>query len=173
MAVSREKKAQNLKVLKDLFSKSKTSVIFGNPGFNFETQKEITKKVREKRGKVFVQKNTIIRMAIEEVFGEKVELSGPCLVAFDLESEADVLKIVYEFSKNKSKPFSIKLGTFEGRLQDSFSMEEISKLPSKNEIYSRIVYLVRYPIESIAKTINSVTSSLVRTTKAVSEKLSS
>jgi large subunit ribosomal protein L10 len=172
MAKSRSVKEQELSTLLEDLDRAQTVVVFENPGFTFAEQDELRRKAREVGGKISVYKNTILGIAAKEKSYEGMEYTGTVICGFDFNDQIELLKVIYNKSKEKdAKKFKLVGGLFEGRVVGALDMENYASLPSKPEVLSKLSYLISYGATGIARTVNEVPTQLARALNSYREKL--
>ncbi len=82
-----------------------------------------------------VLKNTLVKIAIKGSDLEPMStlLSGPTAVIWSVDSPSSAAKIALKYAKEQEK-FTIKGGFFEGSVLDSAGVEQLSKMPGKDEL---------------------------------------
>jgi large subunit ribosomal protein L10 len=172
MAKSRQQKESDLQDLEDNLLKAQTVVIFENPGFSFPEQEEIRREARKMGGRIKVYKNSIMSMAYKNQDMEEMDFTGMTICAFDFEDQMGLLKFLYNKSKEKdAKKFKFIGGIFEGRVVGALDIESYASLPSKDELLSKLSYLINYGSTGIARSVNGVSQKLVGTLNSYKEKL--
>jgi large subunit ribosomal protein L10 len=73
-------------------------------------------------------------------------------------------------NKDKEESHKYRFGAMEGKLLDQAGLEVVSKLPSKDELYSTLVYMLKQPSTKLAQTLNEAPSKLGRAIKLSFEK---
>lgn len=68
-------------------------------------------------------------------------------------------------NKEKEATHGYKFGVFEGKFLDTAGLEAVSKLPSKDELLSQLVYMLKQPSTKLAQTLNEAPSKLGRAIK--------
>ncbi|GAB4140144.1 MAG: hypothetical protein Fur0024_1100 [Patescibacteria group bacterium] len=171
MAISKSKKTEQLADLVEMFKRAKTVVLVSNPNLNFEEQTILRRKVRENGGDLSIVKNTIVSLAFSQVFGgEKLDLFGSTLVATDLADEMKVLKI-FGTDKIKGEKASFKAGYFNGKVLSATEIEQISKLPSRTELFGKMAGVINQVVSGVVQMVNAPICSLAVVTKEASGKL--
>ena len=115
-----------------------------------------------------VTKNTLAKIAVKgtdyELLTEK--MTGPIAIAFGFEDPVAPAKAVAKFIK-ESKKGAILGGALDGKLLSAKEAEALSKLPSKEELYAKILGSINSPASGIVGSINAVMAQLTRAMAAV------
>ena len=132
---------------------------------------EITKLRREIQkdgGDYMVTKNTLAKIAIKgtpyEVLAET--LKGPIAIAFGFKDQVAPAKALSKFIKDTKKG-EIIAAAMDGKLLSAEEAKALANLPSKEELYAKMLGCINSPASGIANSVNAVMSSLVRAVAAV------
>jgi large subunit ribosomal protein L10 len=143
-------------------------------GFNKLTvtkDQEFRNKLRESGAKYSVVKNTIAKIAIK---GTQFEDATPHFKGVTglvwTENDAVVLsKIVTKFVKDNPEFYTFKAGVVEGQVYDAKQVEAIASLPSKEELISKLLFVINAQAQRIATVINAVPRDLAVVIKQIGE----
>lgn len=159
MAMTREKKNAEVTVLQEKFAKAEILILAQNKGLNAKATNELRVAARAAGVDYRVTKNTLARIAIKgtafEVLGDKA--SGPTAYVTGTDPVATA-KVIADFAKKNNKLVIIG-GKFGDMVMDADQVDAFSKLPTLDEIRSKLVGLLQAPA-----------SQLVGVTKAYGEK---
>src|SRR5579872_4321957 len=157
MAVTRAKKTEQVQELaNDL--KQVNSMIVGTFGKLTVAQDfELRKTVRAAGGKYQVVKNTLARRAAQ---GTKVEealknLKGVSSIAYTSGDPVALAKALTKYVSDNPE-FAFKLGVVEGKVISINEVKALATMPSKEEIYSKLLFLINAPAQRLATAINAV-----------------
>ena len=120
-----------------------------------------------------VTKNTLAKIAMQgtnfEVLADSMKESTA--IAFGFDDEVSAAKVVEKFIKDKKKA-EIICGSLDGQLLDVEQVKALASIPSKEELYAKMLGCVNSPATGIVGSINAVMSSLVRAIDAVAKQKS-
>jgi len=157
MAVTKAKKTEQVERLAaDL--KQVNSMIVGTFGKLTVAQDfELRKTIRSAGGKYQVVKNTLARRAAQ---GTKVEealktLKGVSSIAYTSGDPVALAKALTKYVSDNPE-FSFKLGVVEGKLISINEVKALASLPSKEEIYSKLLFLINAPAQRLVTAMNAV-----------------
>ncbi len=157
MAVTKAKKTSQVQLLeKDLKSVS-NMVVATYTKLTVAQDFELRKAVRGAGGKYRVVKNTLAQRAAK---GTKVEealknLSGVTSIAYTEGDPVALAKALAKYIKDTPE-LSFKAGVVEGKLISPKEIESLATMPSKEEIYSKLLFLLNAPATRLATAVNAV-----------------
>jgi large subunit ribosomal protein L10 len=160
------KKTQIVEELEKKLQKAKSLVLVDYSGLSVSQQQELRKKVIEAGGEFTVTKNTLLKLAFEQssIINHQSSiinfLIGPTATLFAYEDEIAAIKALVNFAEEFELP-KIKAGFFEGKAVDKDFLVELAKIPSKQELITKLVYLVNSPIYGLANVLSANQRKLV------------
>lgn len=120
-----------------------------------------------------VTKNTLAKIAIKgtpyEVLAET--LKGPIAIAFGFTDQVAPAKVLSKFIKDTKKG-EIIAAAMDGQLMSAEEAKALANLPSREELYAKMLGCINSPASGIANSVNAVMSSLVRAVAAVRDQKS-
>jgi len=135
---------------------------------------EITNLRRELQktgGDYMVTKNTLAKIALKgtpyEVLADS--LKGPIAIAFGFEDPVAPAKALSKFIKDTKKG-EILCAVLDGKLLPAAEAKALANLPSKEEIYAKMLGSINSPASGIVGSINAVMAQLTRAMAAVRDK---
>ena len=173
MAVSKEKKTQVLEKLKTDLKNVKSLVFTDYRGLSVKDISALRNKLRENNSGYNVAKNTLIKLAAADAgIGElpKELFAGPVAIATNQDDEVIAVKTIYEFAKGNKK-LQILGGVVDGVIYDKAQMTDLAMIPSKEELYAKLVGSMNSPIQGFYGVMHGLLSGFVRVVQAVSEKI--
>lgn len=117
-----------------------------------------------------VVKNTLARRALTGTGYESMgdSLVGPLVLAFSQEDPAAAARIMRDFAKESDK-LVVKAIALSGRLLTPGDLTALATMPTRDEAISKLMFVMKAPIEKLARTIKAPADKLVRTIAAVRE----
>ena len=156
MAISKGKKQEKVKQLASELQTSTTAIIGTFAKLTVAQDFELRKVVREAGGKYRVVKNKLAAISGE---GTKVQdalkgLKGVSAVAF---TSGDPVALAKGFAKwvGDNAEFQFKLGIVDGKLLTVEEVKALATLPGKEEIFSKLLFLINAPAQRLATVINA------------------
>ncbi len=132
--------------------------------------KDMTELRRKARGVgvyLRVLKNTLARRAVAETpfKGLSEKMVGP--LAYGISSDpVAVAKVLQEFARDNEK-FVIKAGAMPNVMMSAREVAELAKMPSRQELLTKLVATMQAPIAKFVRTLNEVPGKFARTLAAV------
>jgi large subunit ribosomal protein L10 len=163
MAVTKEKKKKTLELLKEKIENQKIMIFFDFAGLKSKEFFSLRKKLKELGNDTKVAKKTLINLALKEKNLNVVDvkkLTGEIAVVFGLTDEISGAKTIYQFSK-ENKNLKILGGILEKSFVGPEKIEELAKLPTKEELLAKLVSSISAPISNFVYVLKSIPQSLI------------
>ncbi len=162
---------QNITQLEDLKGKvgrATSVVIVDYAKTSVKDQTTLRSKVREAGGEVLVAKNTLLDLAIGK--GKLADsLQGMTAAIFAYSDPVSPIKALFEFH-DKSDKLTIKQGYMDDSVLSPAQVEELSKLPSKFELLSKLAMILNGQATKLVQTLNGGSQKLVYALQAIADK---
>jgi large subunit ribosomal protein L10 len=118
---------------------------------------ELRKALRGVGAKYQVVKNTLAELAAK---GTKIEdglknLTGVTSIAYTTGDPVAMAKALTKYAKDTPE-FTFKIGVVEGRVISIKEIEALASMPSKEEIYSKLLFLISSPAQRLVTVMNAV-----------------
>jgi large subunit ribosomal protein L10 len=156
MAISKAKKSEKIQLLAGELESSTTAIIGTFTKLTVAKDYELRKVIREAGGKYRVVKNKLAAISSK---GSKVEealkgLKGVNSVAF---TSGDPVALAKVFAKwaGENAEFQFKLGIVDGKLLGVDDVKALATMPGKEEIYSKLLFLMQAPAQRLATVIGA------------------
>ena len=117
----------------------------------------LRKQLREAGVIYKVCKNTMMRRAFEgtEFAGLDEFLNGPSAIAISKDDATAPARILCKFAKD-AKALELKAGVVEGEVYDVNGLTELSKIPSRDELISKLLGSLQSPVTNLARVLNQI-----------------
>ena len=163
-------KQDKVEMLKERASKAKVAVVTDYRGYSVEEITKLRRALQKENGDYTVTKNTLAKIAFKGTEFECLEsvMTGPTAVAFGFEDQVSPAKVLSKFIK-ETKKGEIIAAALDGKLLSAAEAKALANLPSKEELYAKMLGCVNSPATGIVGSINAVMSSLVRAIDAVAK----
>lgn len=173
MLETRTIRPEKLEAVTDLvarMSAAKSVFVTDYSGLTVEAITRLRRDLRKSNVDYLVSKNTLTRLAATQVGMKDIvpHLQGTTAIAFGLGDPAAPAKVLLEFTKKSEKP-TIKAFVFEGQYYDGKFAEQISKLPSRNELLARLLGSMNAPVTGLANSLQGIIRKMAYALNAVAD----
>ena len=156
MALTRAVKTDKVKKLAGELEHSTSAIIGTFSGLTASKDFELRKAVRGAGGNYHVVKNKLAARAAE---GTKIEaalkgLKGVSSVAYTSGDPVALAKALSTWVKDNAE-FTFKLGIIDGKVIDVREIGELATMPGKEELFSKLLFLIQSPAQRLATVINA------------------
>ncbi|MEG3639802.1 50S ribosomal protein L10 [Magnetococcus sp. PR-3] len=166
------KQAEKSKIVEEVrgnLSSSSVAVVTHYRGLTVAEMTELRSKLREAGAQMRVVKNTLAKRAVTgtsfEALGEF--LTGPASITYSEDPVAPA-KVISAFAKDHPN-LQIIGGVLDGKSLDAKGIEQLAKLPSKEELLAKMLGSLNAPITNFVGVMAAMPGSLVRVLNAVRE----
>lgn len=166
-------KAAVVEEMKAMLQESQGVVFVGFSGLTVAAVTKLRRKFREGNVEYKVIKNTLTRIAANEVGYEGLSefLEGPTAVAYSKEDAVAPAKILKEFIKEtKTEALSVKVGIADGQIIDAAGVDALANLPSRDELIAKVVGSMQAPISGLVNVLQGNIRNMVYVLDAVRAK---
>ena len=157
MALTREKKSEQVQELGSELKKISSMIVATYTKLTVAQDYELRKTLRSSGAKYRVVKNTLAERAAKGTRAEAVlkDLSGVTSIAYTEGDPVALAKALSKYVKHNPE-FTFKAGVVEGRVVSSREIETLATMPSKEELYSKLLFLVNAPAQRLVTAMNAV-----------------
>ena len=154
---SRDDKEKDIQGLRQDLEKSKNLFVTGYEKLRVDQDFELRKAVRGAGGKYRVIKNNLAEKASEGTPAEPVlkGLRGMTSLAYTTKDPVALAKALTTYAKN-NPTFTFKAGLVEGRVIDIKAINDLANMPSREEILSKLLFLINAPTQRLVTAMNAV-----------------
>lgn len=165
-------KENKIESIKEKLSKAQVAIVTEYKGLSVDEITSLRRKIQKEDGDYTVTKNTLAKIAVK---GTEFEIlsdcfKGPIALALGFKDQIGPAKALANFIKEVKKG-EIIAAALDGKLLSAEEAKALATLPSKEEIYAKMLGCVNSPASGIANSVNGVLTKLVRTLDAVKDKL--
>lgn len=161
-------KEDKVSQMKEKVDKAQVAIVTEYKGYTVEEITNLRRALQKEDGDYMVTKNTLAKLAIKgtpfEVLADS--LKGPIAIAFGFGDQVAPAKALSKFIKDTKKG-EILAAAMDGKLMTAKEAQALANLPSKAEIYAKMLGCINSPASGIVGGINGVMSALVRAVAAV------
>ena len=154
--LTKEQKHEQSQVLRDKLEGVNTLFLLENHGLNVNDVNRLRSEVRKTEATYKVVKNTVVRLAVEgtEMEGLTPFLTGPKVLAYTGGDGVALAKVLKDFIK-KHPELRFEQAFLEGQILEAKEAEKIAELPSREELITKLAYLLQSPIRRLAVALNA------------------
>ena len=149
---------------------AQTVVLVDYRGLTVEQDTNLRKELRTAGISYKVYKNTMMNFAFKGTDFEALApyLEGPNAIAISKEDATAPARVLAKFAKT-APALEIKGGIVEGVYYDANGMAEIAKIPSREELLSKLLGSLQSPITNFARVMNQLAEKGGASGEAVAE----
>jgi large subunit ribosomal protein L10 len=156
MALTKAKKNAKVAMMASELESSTSAIIGTFKGLTASKDFELRRVIREAGGSYHVVKN---KLAAKSAEGTKVEaalqgLKGVNSVAYTSGDPVALAKALSTWVKDNAE-YTFKLGIVDGRVITVEEIDSLAKLPGKEELFSKLLFLIQSPAQRLATVINA------------------
>ena len=153
----KEDKKKEIDALRQDLEKSRNLFVTGYEKLRVDQDFELRKTIRAAGGKYRVVKNNLAEKASEGSPAAEVlkGLKGMTSLAYTATDPVALAKALTTYAKTNPS-FTFKAGMVEGRVIDIKAINDLANMPSKEELFAKLLYLINAPAQRLLTTIAAV-----------------
>ena len=156
MALTKAKKDAKVAMMAKELESSTSAIVGTFKGLTAAKDFQLRKVIREAGGNYHVVKN---KLAAKSSEGTKVEaalqgLKGVSSVAYTSGDPVALAKALSTWIKDNAE-FTFKLGIVDGKVITVAEIQNLATLPGKEELFSKLLFLIQSPAQRLATVINA------------------
>jgi large subunit ribosomal protein L10 len=153
----KEDKQKDLESLRQDLEKTGNLFVTGYEKLRVDQDFELRKAIRGAGGKYRVVKNNLAEKASEGIPAEKVlkGLRGMTSLAYTEGDPVALAKALTAYAK-ANPTFTFKAGLVEGRAIDIKEINDLATMPSKEQIFAKLLFLIQAPAQRLVTAMNAV-----------------
>ena len=154
--LTKEQKHEQSLLLRENLDGVTTLFLLENHGLNVNDVNRLRSDVRKSKATYKVVKNTVVRLAVEgtEMEGITPFLTGPKVLAYTGGDGVALAKVLKDFIK-KHPELQFEQAFLEGQILEAKEAEKIAELPSREELITKLAYLLQSPIRRLTVALNA------------------
>jgi len=158
---NRSQKKQDVEKLKSELATVSTVILSTFQGITVADDTTLRRAVQAAGGQYKVVKNTLAELAAAGTPSESLlkGLSGTNSIAYTGTDPVALAKVLTKIAKDVPA-FKFKAGVVEGRVLSIAEIQQLATLPSKEELVSKIMFLLNAPAQRAASALSGVTRNL-------------
>jgi large subunit ribosomal protein L10 len=154
--MNRTEKAQAISELNEGIGTATNAFLMSFKGITVPQVTELRRQVRETGSEYLVVKNTLALIAVKDspLVALKDQFSGETAVAFNKTDAVLLAKALTKFAKDVPT-VTFKGAMLNGQIVPATQIQAIAALPSRDELLSKLLYLMQHPIRGLAIVLNA------------------
>jgi len=159
---TKAQKQKDLEALAEQFKQANAAMLVSFKNMTVAKDQELRRQLREAGVSYEVVKNTLARKAAAGTALEPVvdQFKGVTAVALSTTDPVALSKAISKFAKANAEIFTFKVGLVEGKVVELQQVEAIASLPSREELLSKVLFLINAQAQRLATVINAVPRNL-------------
>src|ERR1044072_1098696 len=168
---TRAQKQKDLEALTEQFKNAKAAMLVGFKGMTVPKDQKLRSQLREAGVSYAVVKTTPARKAAEGTALEQAadQFKGVTAVALSNEDPVGLSKAIAKFTKANPDIFNFKVGIVEGNVVALKDVEAIASLPSKEELISKVLFLINAQAQRLVTVLAAVPRNLAIVVKQIGD----
>ena len=153
----KDDKEKDLESLRAELKDSQNLFVTGYEKLRVDQDFELRKTIRGAGGKYRVVKNNLAEIAAEGTPAAEVlkDLKGMTSMAYTNGDVVALAKALSAYAKTNPS-FTFKAGLVEGRAIDIKAIGDLATMPSKDEIFAKLLFLIQAPAQRLVTAMNAV-----------------
>jgi len=168
---SKDEKKKIVEELKDELAGASNAYFFDYRGVKVGPVNQLRRRIDASQSSYRVEKNTLIDHAVAGTEKEELskDLTGMTAIAYSSEDPVALAKVVTEFAKDHPT-FTFKTGMVEGRVITGDQLKEIASMPGREELLTKLVFLLQSPIRGLVTVLSGTSRNLVTVLSQIADK---
>lgn len=170
MAITLADKQRVVEEVSAAASDALSAVVAEYHGLTVSDMTELRAQARKEDVYLRIVRNTLAKRALKDTEFSCLNdaLKGPLFLALSKNAPGDAARLLKNFAK-ENENLKVKALTIGGTLLGPESLDSVASLPTKDEAIAKLLYVMKAPVEKLARTLAEPHSKLVRTLVAVKD----
>jgi large subunit ribosomal protein L10 len=168
--LTREQKEKRYTELREQLDGVETVFVMQNSGLSVNQVNVLRSEIRKIDATYKVFKNSVVRLAVEGTPLEPIGdgLTGPNSFAYTRGDSVELAKVLRGFVK-EHEGLEFKRAYVEGQLLDESQAVKVADLPSKEELITRMLYLLQSPMRRLVTALNAPAQNLASVLQQIAD----
>ena len=147
-----------VEALAERISNASAGIIVDYQGITVAEDTALRTEMRKDEVEYTVVKNTLTRFALDKLGMNELDhvLNGSTSLATSSNDPIAPFRIISDYSKKLGEKFNIKAAFMEGKILTDAEIAEMSSLPSKDALYSKVLGTMIAPITGLAVCLGQI-----------------
>jgi large subunit ribosomal protein L10 len=161
--MNRDEKKKQAEALRQVLEKARGVILSGFEGITVAQDFELRRKVAQAGARYKVVKNSLIERAAQGTPLEPIakKLAGTTSLAYTEADPVALAKALTAYAKD-NVTLTFKSGVVEGRVVSLAELDALATLPSKDQLFARVLFLINSPAQRVASATSAVARNLAR-----------
>jgi large subunit ribosomal protein L10 len=155
-------KIKKVNEIKDKIQSARLVLLTDYRGLNVKEINELRTRLKKVGIEYKVVKNTLTKIACNEIGLDELKnfLTGPVALALEKEGESLAAKVLFEFSK-EHKALEVKCGLLDKKIIKFDEVKKLAELPPKEVIISNLQATLQFPIQELTNLLSGLIRNLL------------
>lgn len=157
-----QRKTEQVADLTDKLSRAQVTMVADYRGLTVAEISDLRKRLRQSGAELIVAKNTLVEIAAKETGHSALDdlLAGPTAVAFAYDDITAAAKAIQDFNKGP-KQLKVRGGMLGTSLLQGDVLDQVSKIPSRQQVLAQIVGGVSAPVSGVVGVLNAAITNVL------------
>src|SRR5262245_7380268 len=158
---TRKEKDEDIAALRADLAQTEHALVVSFQGLPVEKDWQLRRALREANLNYRVVKNTLGKIAVEGTPLEAIkdQFVGMTAIAYSQSDPVGLAKVLSNFAKDNAQ-LTFKAGIVEGRVIKIKDIDALAKMPSKEELISKLMFVINSQAQRLATALNGVPRNL-------------
>ena len=174
MPISRERKQELVASYVESLNDCDGLIVVKTQGLSVSQIQGLRNTIREQNGQYIVAKNTLMRKALQTANWTVPDdlLVGPVAIIFGRDNMPGVSKALLQHidEQDFAEKMQVTGGVMDGDLLDAQQVDDLSKLPTLDELRAQLAGLVVSPAQGVVNVLHQATGGVVNVLQAYLDK---
>ena len=166
-------KNEKIQEITSSISKAKVAIVTDYRGLTVAEITDLRRQLQKEQAEYTVVKNTLAKIAIKDTQYEGLSdmLQGPTAVILGFGDQVAPAKVLIQYIKKAKKtPLEVIGGVIDGKVLNAKEVQKLSELPSRDELYAKMLGSINSPASGLVNTLSGVTRALVTAMDQIRQK---
>lgn len=169
--MNRTDKAKVVESLQNSLKEARSAFLIDFRGLKVVDATELRRRIKRASAGYKVVKNTLARRAFKDTALDQLSehLRGTTAIAYSKDDPVALARILTEFARSVPA-ITFKAGLVEGKLVQADQIAEIARIPPRQELIAKLLFLLNTPVSRLATVLNAPLRNLASALKQIAEK---